>query len=97
MAKSPLSRPVMQKPEAAPGENLKRLTNVKVNRNRTTSETPKTVRLTPSEKVMCTALVNEIQDITTKTITDSTLIRAALYLAREAGPEKMLEVIKENL
>lgn len=97
MAKSPLSRPVMKKPEVSPGENHSRLTNVKVNRNRTTSETPKTVRMTPSEKVMCSGLVDEIQDLTTKTITDSTLIRAALYLAREVGPEKMLEVIKNNL
>lgn len=97
MAKSPLSRPAMQKPDVASGESNTRLTNVKVNRNRTTSESPKTVRMTPSEKVMCAQLVDEIQDMTTKTITDSTLIRAALYLAKEAGPEKMLEVIKENL
>lgn len=97
MSKAPLSRPVMQKPDAASGESHSRLTNVKVNRNRTTSESPKTVRMTPSEKIMCSELVDEIQGITTKTITDSTLIRAALYLAREAGPEKMLEVIKENL
>ncbi|WP_099319838.1 hypothetical protein [Erwinia amylovora] len=97
MAKTPLSRPVMQKPDAASGENHSRLTNVKVNRNRTTSESPKTVRMTPSEKVMCSELVDEIQSMTTKTITDSTLIRAALYLAKEAGPEKMLSVIKENL
>lgn len=97
MAKAPLSRPVMQKPDVASGESHSRLTNVKVNRNRTTSETPKTVRMTPAEKVMCSELADEIQSITTKTITDSTLIRAALYLAREAGPEKMLEVIKDNL
>lgn len=97
MAKSPLSRPAMQKPDVASGESHTRLTNVKVNRNRTTSESPKTVRMTPSEKVMCAGLVDEIQSMTTKTITDSTLIRAALYLAKEAGPERMLEVIKENL
>jgi len=97
MAKAPLSRPVMQKPDVASGESHSRLTNVKVNRNRTTSEPPKTVRMTPAEKVMCSELADEIQSMTTKTITDSTLIRAALYLAREAGPEKMLEVIKDNL
>lgn len=97
MAKAPLSRPVMLKPDVASGESHTRLTNVKVNRNRTTSESPKTVRMTPAEKVMCSELADEIQSMTTKTITDSTLIRAALYLAREAGPEKMLEVIKDNL
>lgn len=97
MAKQTLSRPAMQKPDVTSGDGHSRLTNVKVNRNRTTSESPKTVRMTPSEKVMCASLVDEIQSMTTKTITDSTLIRAALYLAKEAGPERMLELIKENL
>ncbi|HGM5577387.1 hypothetical protein [Serratia marcescens] len=53
--------------------------------------------MTPAEKVMCSELVDEIQDLTTKTITDSTVLRAALYLAKEVGPEKMLEMIKEHL
>ena len=97
MAKGPLSRPAMVKPEAIPGETKTRLSNVKVNRNRTTSENPKTIRMTPAEKVMCSELVDEIQELTTKTITDSTVLRAALYLAREVGPEKVLEMIKENL
>lgn len=97
MAKGPLSRPVMVKPETMPGDNKTRLSNVKVNRNRTTSENPKTIRMTPAEKMMCTELVDEIQERTTKTITDSTVLRAALYLAREVGPEKVLEMIKENL
>ncbi|EMF07180.1 hypothetical protein [Serratia marcescens] len=97
MAKGPLTRPAMVKPEPAPGETKSRLSNVKVNRNRTTSENPKTVRMTPAEKVMCSELVDEIQDLTTKTITDSTVLRAALYLAKEVGPEKMLEMIKEHL
>lgn len=97
MAKGPLSRPAMVKPEAMPDETKTRLSNVKVNRNRTTSENPKTIRMTPAEKVMCSELVDEIQELTTKTITDSTVLRAALYLAREVGPEKVLEMIKENL
>lgn len=97
MAKD-LKRPEMVKPaKTAPGEKPARLSNVKVNRNRTTSENPKTIRMTPAEKLMCTALVDEIQGMTTKTITDTTVMRAALYLAQEAGPEKMLELIKEHL
>ncbi|MEN3263102.1 hypothetical protein AAH678_31165 [Sodalis endosymbiont of Spalangia cameroni] len=97
MAKGPLTRPAMVKPEATQREAKARLSNVKVNRNRTTSENPKTIRMTPAEKVMCSELVDEIKDITTKTITDSTVLRAALYLAREVGPKKMLEMIKEHL
>jgi hypothetical protein len=97
MAKGPLTRPAMVKPESSQGEAKARLSNVKVNRNRTTSANPKTIRMTPAEKVMCTELVDEIQELTTKTITDSTVLRAALYLAREVGPEKVLEMIKENL
>ncbi|OAH32808.1 hypothetical protein AYJ10_18585 [Serratia marcescens] len=87
----------MVKPEPALGETKTRLSNVKVNRNRTTSENPKTIRMTPAEKVMCSELADEIQDLTTKTITDSTVLRAALYLAKEVGPERMLEIIKEHL
>ncbi|WP_080473348.1 hypothetical protein [Serratia marcescens] len=97
MAKGPLTRPAMVKPEPALGETKTRLSNVKVNRNRTTSENPKTIRMTPAEKVMCSELADEIQDLTTKTITDSTVLRAALYLAKEVGPERMLEIIKEHL
>lgn len=49
MAKGPLARPAMVKPETTQGgEN--HLSNVKVNRNRTTSENPKTIRMTPAEK-----------------------------------------------
>lgn len=97
MAKGPLSRPTMVKPEATSGDTKTRLSNVKVNRNRTTSENPKTIRMTPAEKVMCAELADEIQEMTTKTITDSTVLRAALYLAKEVGPEKVLEMIKEHL
>lgn len=97
MAKKPFERPKMEKPDNTLADNKSRLSNVKVNRNRTTSENPKTIRMTPSEKVMCTQLVDEIQELTTKTITDSSVIRAALYLAKEVGPEKMLEMIKEYL
>ncbi|EOI7435740.1 hypothetical protein ACONXG_004061 [Yersinia enterocolitica] len=97
MAKKPFERPKMEKPDNTQTDTKSRLSNVKVNRNRTTSENPKTIRMTPSEKVMCTQLVDEIQELTTKTITDSSVIRAALYLAKEVGPEKMLEMIKEHL
>lgn len=97
MAKKPFERPKMEKPDNTQADNNSRLSNVKVNRNRTTSENPKTIRMTPSEKVMCTQLVDEIQELTTKTITDSSVIRAALYLAKKVGPEKMLEMIKEYL
>lgn len=97
MAKKPFERPKMEKPDNTQADNKSRLSNVKVNRNRTTSENPKTIRMTPSEKIMCTQLVDEIQELTTKTITDSSVIRAALYLAKEVGPEKMLEMIKEHL
>ncbi|KGT88767.1 hypothetical protein NG99_21040 [Erwinia typographi] len=87
----------MVRPGDAQGEVKPRLSNVKVNRNRTTSENPRTVRMTPAEKVMCSGLADDIQALTTKTITGSTVLRAALYLARESGPEKMLEMIKEYL
>lgn len=97
MAKGPLTRPTIVKPEPVQREAKARLSNVKVNRNRTTSENPKTIRMTPAEKVMCTKLVDEIQELTTKTITDSTVLRAALYLAKEVGPDKMLKMIKEHI
>ena len=61
MAKGPLARPAMVKPETTQGEAKTRLSNVKVNRNRTTSENPKTIRMTPAEKVMCSELVDEIR------------------------------------
>jgi hypothetical protein len=37
---------------------------------------------------MCSELVDEIQDLTTKTITDSTVLRAALYLAGKPDRKK---------
>ena len=41
---------------------------------------PKTIRMTPSGKVMAKELVDEIQDLTTKTITDLQLnLHEALY------------------
>ncbi|HDS4948352.1 TPA: hypothetical protein QHX34_002681 [Klebsiella aerogenes] len=97
MAKKPLERPAMEKPDSTSGESKSRLSGVKINRNRTTSENPKTIRMTPAEKIMCSELVDEIQELTTKTISDSSVIRAALYLAKEAGPEKVLQMIKEHL
>lgn len=97
MAKAPLFRPVMQKPDVASGEGHTWLTNVKVNPNRTTGESPKTLRMTPAEKVMCSELADKVQSMTTRTITDSTVIRAALYLAYKAGPEKILKIIEGNM
>lgn len=97
MAKIPMERPAMQKPEGNGPDKSARLTNVRKNRTRTSSENPKTVRMTALEKKLCADLAEEIQDLTTKTITESTVLRAAIYLAREVGPERMLEVIKENI
>lgn len=87
----------MIKPSVDDEGKRTRLTSIKVNKNKTTSENPKTIRFTAAEKVLCAELVNSIQDLTTKNISDSTLIRAALYLAQEAGPEEVLRLIKEHL
>lgn len=75
----------------------KQLSSVKVQRNVTTSEQPKTVRLTAAEKVLCREIVDNVQSLTTKNITDTTLIRAALYILRDMEPQDILESIKENL
>lgn len=96
MAKQPLSRPDLIKPESSNGERQK-LTNLSVTKKRTTSETPKTVRMTAAEKMLAEQLVEEIQALTNKNITVSTLLRAGLYLAQSAGPEKVLKAIKENI
>lgn len=93
-----LERPQVQRPTAAKPEQETRLTNVRTKRNRTTSETPKTVRLTADEKLMCAKLTGAVQDLApSKTITDSTILRAALYLANQAGPEKLVKMVKEYL
>ncbi|WP_210453400.1 hypothetical protein [Pantoea ananatis] len=93
-----LERPQVQRPVTTKPEHDNRLTNVRTKRNRTTSETPKTVRLTADEKLMCSKLTGAVQDLApSKTITDSTILRAALYLANQAGPEKLVKMIKEYL
>lgn len=93
-----LKRPEVQKPAQEASSKDTRLSNVRTKRNRTTSETPKTVRLTAEEKVMCSKLTEAVQDLApSKTITDSTILRAALYLANQAGAEKILKAIKDNL
>lgn len=97
MAAKELKRPVMAKPAADNPDKNTRLTNVRVNRNKTTNESPKTLRLTTAEKKMCSDLTEAVQELTTKNITDSTVLRAALYLANQAGPEKLLKMIKEHL
>ncbi|HHE4935123.1 hypothetical protein NY538_04995 [Enterobacter hormaechei] len=90
-----LDRPKMEKPQrTAPGS---RLTNITAKKKNTTGETPKTVRMTPAEKVLAQELVEQIQALTHKNITVSTLLRAGLYLAQSAGPEKVLKAIKENI
>lgn len=49
MGKVPLTHPVNLKPEAAKGELKTRLSNVKVDRNKTIRENPKTVCMTPAK------------------------------------------------
>lgn len=90
-----LTRPKLEKPErAAAGSSL---TNIAAKKKNTTGESPKTVRMTPAEKMLAQELVEEIQALTHKNITVSTLLRAGLYLARSAGPDKVLKAIKENI
>ncbi|WP_063444130.1 MULTISPECIES: hypothetical protein [Enterobacter cloacae complex] len=90
-----LVRPKMEKPQrTAAGSSL---TNIAAKKKNTTGETPKTVRMTPAEKILAQELVEQIQALTHKNITVSTLLRAGLYLARSAGPEKVLKAIKENI
>ncbi len=94
MAKD-LVRPKMEKPaRASTGNNL---TNIAAKKKNTSGESPKTVRMTPNEKLLAQQLVEEIQALTHKNITVSTLLRAGLYLAQSAGPEKVLKAIKENI
>lgn len=99
MAKRTLERPALDKPVKTDEEKTSntRLSNIKKNNNSTTGEGPKTVRLTAAEKMMCAQLVEEIQELTPKMITQSKVLRAALYIARQQGPDKILSVIKENL
>ena len=99
MAKKPLARPVLEKPSAkeSTSQPSTKLSNVNRNTNITTGESPKTVRLTAAEKAMCAKLVSDIQELTHKSITDSKIIRAALYIAKDQGPEKILEYIKDHL
>lgn len=90
-----LERP---RPVAAKPAQESRLTNVRNKRNRTTSETPKTIRLKADGKLMCAKLTGAVQDLApSKTITDSTILRAAFYLANQARPKKLLKMVKEYL
>ncbi|WP_323108844.1 hypothetical protein [Klebsiella quasipneumoniae] len=90
-----LVRPKMEKPEWA--SKASSLTNIAAKKKNTTGETPKTIRTTPAEKVLAQELVEQIQALTHKNIAVSTLLRAGLYLAQSAGPEKVLKAIKENI
>ncbi|MDU1196844.1 hypothetical protein [Kluyvera ascorbata] len=94
MAKD-LNRPKMEKPDRAAAGNS--LTNIGAKKKNTSGESPKTIRMTPGEKMLAQQLVEEIQALTPKNITVSTLLRAGLYLAKSAGPEKVLKAIKENI
>lgn len=90
-----LVRPKIEKPDrAATGSNL---TNIASKKKNTSGESPKTIRMTPNEKMIAQQLVEDIQTLTHKNITVSTLLRAGLYLAQSAGPEKVLKAIKENI
>ncbi|HDX9110445.1 TPA: hypothetical protein RQO78_004693 [Klebsiella michiganensis] len=82
----------MEKPERA--SKASSLTNIAAKKKNTTGETPKTIRTTPAEKVLAQELVEQIQALTHKNIAVSTLLRAGLYLAQSAGPEKVLKAIK---
>lgn len=75
----------------------KQLSSVRVHRNVTTSEKPKTVRFTAAEKMLCRDIVERVQLLTTKNITDTTLIRAALYILDDLEPDEILTKIKEHL
>lgn len=92
-----LNRPKMEKPERSQVNSSTRLTSISAKKKNTTGESPKTVRMTPAEKLLAQELVEEIQALTHKNITVSTLLRAGLYLAKSAGPEKVLKAIKENI
>ncbi|MGZ0753321.1 hypothetical protein [Kluyvera sichuanensis] len=94
MAKD-LDRPKMEKPDRSTVQS--RLTNISVKKKNTSGETPKTIRMTLNEKMIAQQLVEQIQALTHKNITVSTLLRAGLYLAQSAGPEKVLKAIKENI
>ncbi|WP_373964345.1 hypothetical protein [Kosakonia sacchari] len=92
-----LERPKLEKPERTTANSASRLTSFSTKKKNTTGETPKTVRMTPAEKLLAQELVEQIQALTHKNITVSTLLRAGLYLAQSAGPEKVLKAIKENI
>jgi hypothetical protein len=92
-----LIRPALEKPERTSARSGSRLTSFGAQKKNTTGESPKTVRMTPAEKLLAQELVEEIQALTNKNITVSTLLRAGLYLAKSAGPEKVLRAIKENI
>ncbi|MDK1356171.1 MULTISPECIES: hypothetical protein [Cronobacter] len=96
MPKKPLERPEIVKPEATVGGERTRLTNYS-SKKRTSSEAPKTVRMTAAEKMMAQELVEAVQELTNKNITLSTILRAGLYMAKAGGPDKVLKVIKENI
>ena len=90
-----LVRPKMEKPVRSSSSSS--LTNIAAKKKNTTGESPKTIRMTPAEKILAQELVEQIQALTHKNITVSTLLRAGLYLAQSAGPDKVLKAIKENI
>ncbi|MFK3711615.1 hypothetical protein [Leclercia adecarboxylata] len=90
-----LVRPKMEKPVRSSSSSS--LTNIAAKKKNTTGESPKTIRMTPAEKILAQELVDQIQALTHKNITVSTLLRAGLYLAQSAGPDKVLKAIKENI
>lgn len=85
----------MEKPQRTTAGSS--LTNIAAKKRNTTGEAPKTVRMTPAEKILAQELVEQIQALTHKNITVSTLLRAGLYLAQSVGPEKVIKAIKENI
>ncbi|MCP6645566.1 hypothetical protein NL493_25610 [Klebsiella pneumoniae] len=100
MSSKKVTRPRAAVPtKAAEGKTVekKQLSSVRVQRNVTTSEKPKTVRFTAAEKMLCREIVERVQLLTTKNITDTTLIRAALYILDDLEPEQILEAVKEHL
>lgn len=100
MSSKKVTRPRAAVPtKAVEGKTVekKQLSSVKVQRNVTTSEKPKTVRFTAAEKILCRAIVERVQLLTTKNITDTTVIRAALYILDDLEPEQILEAVKEHL
>lgn len=56
-----VNRPKMEKPERIQDNSNSRLTSISAKKRKTTSETPKTVRMTLAEKILAQELVEQIQ------------------------------------